>query len=197
MFFTKGIEKARGKRLRLEFDGTLRLDPGFGIPLWADQRDRPFSPARRVIGIDLETLGEAPVGADEMLRAVELFILRQAHGQLRINRSQIGQQSDLLRRLVNQPAGNLQLLDGLAQPSLLAQNGAEPPEDLVVLRVQQPSLIEFLQCKLRLAVSQRRPALSRPDTAGGARTTILGRRLPGPNRGGLFQSVGTDDAPPA
>src|SRR3972149_8734261 len=144
MFFTKGIEKARGKRLRLEFDGTLRLDPGFGIPLWADQRDRPFSPARRVIGIDLETLGEAPVGADEMLRAVELFILRQARGQLRINRTQIGQQGDLLSRLVNQLVGNLQLFDGLPPFSLLAQNRAEPPEDLVVFRIQQPASIELL-----------------------------------------------------
>lgn len=53
IFFTKVIEKARGKRLRLEFDGALRLDPGFGIPLLAVQRDRPFSPARRVFGIDL------------------------------------------------------------------------------------------------------------------------------------------------
>src|SRR5574342_323286 len=109
---TKVIEKARRKRLRLEFDGPLRLDPSLGVALLAVQRDRPLFPTGRVVGIDLETLGEALVSAHKMVRAVELLFLGQARRQFRMNRTEIRQQGGPLRRLIDELAGADQLLDG-------------------------------------------------------------------------------------
>src|SRR4030095_15046891 len=160
-FLAEGVKKTGRERFAVQLHCTLGLDPCFRISFLFVQRKRPFPPTAGIIGVYLQTVGEAIIRDHEMLRAVELFIRRQPRPVARMHRPQIRQQSHSLLWIIDQLSLCFKLFNSLGQFSWLAQRRSEPPKGLVVFRVKQPRFVESSHGGVQHILSDTRPSLLR------------------------------------